>query len=77
WHIPIGLSTGNYDANFIIRPGEMDEWIQTYSFKIINESPITPAEAELYHTTTHPFSPDDTVQLVHIPSNSVALEFRL
>ncbi|MCJ2540179.1 MAG: hypothetical protein LN414_02790 [Candidatus Thermoplasmatota archaeon] len=77
WHIPIGLSTGSYDANFIIRPGEIDEWILTYSFRILTESPITPAEAEQYHSTTHPFNPDDTVQLIHIPSNSVALEFRL
>lgn len=77
WHIPIGQSPGGYNAKFTIRPGELDEWIQTYSFHIDAEAIITPAEAELYHATTHPFNIGDMVQLVHIPSNSVALDFRL
>jgi len=77
WDIPIGLSTGNYDARFIIRPSEIDEWIQTYSFHIEGEDPITPAEAAQYYGTIHPFGNNDMVQLVHIPTNSVAVEFRL
>jgi hypothetical protein len=77
WDIPIGLATGNYDARFIIRPTETDEWIQTYSFRIVAEAAITPGDAALYHDTTHPFDQSDVVQLVHIPSNSVVLEFRL
>ncbi len=77
WHVPAGLSTGNYDAKFIVRPGEVDEWIQTYSFRVDNGAVITADEAAQYESTTHPFNVDDVVQLVHIPSNSVSLEFRL
>jgi hypothetical protein len=77
WDIPIGLSTGNHDARFIIRPGEIDEWIQTYSFRIDNADPITPTEAAQYYNVTHPFAVGNIIQLVHIPTNSVALEFPL
>ncbi len=77
WDIPAGLSTGNYDANFIIRPGELDEWSQVHSFKIVNEEVITPQDEATYHNTTHPFVNGDLVELVHIPSNSVALKFSL
>jgi hypothetical protein len=77
WDIPIGISTGGYDAYFIIRPGEGDEWIQTYSFRINNAEVITPSEADDYYNTTHPFSTGDLVELVHIPTNSVALQFPL
>jgi hypothetical protein len=77
WHVPLALSTGNYDAIFTIRPGEIDEWSQTRSFRVANEAAITPADAAMYHNTTHPFSVGDIVQMVHVPSNAVSLEFRL
>lgn len=77
WDIPAGQPIGTYDARFIIRPGEIDEWIQTYTFRVTVEAPLTPAEVDLYHNTTHPFQTNDVVQLVHGPTNSIALEFRL
>lgn len=77
WEIPADQTTASYDARFIIRPGEVDEWIQTYSFRIDAEAPLTSMERDLYHNTTHPFSVNDVVQLVHGPTNSIALEFRL
>jgi hypothetical protein len=77
WEVPIGVPTGSYDARFIIRPGEMDEWTQTRSFRVYFEAPITPAEEAIYYNTTHPFKVGYNVQLVHIPSNSVALDFEL
>jgi hypothetical protein len=72
-----GWGTGNYDAIFTIRPGEIDEWSQIYSFRVKAEAIITPAERDLYYNTTHPFEVDDIIQLIHIPSNQVVLEFRL
>jgi hypothetical protein len=77
WHIPVGAATGNYDAIFTIRPGEIDEWSQTRSFRVDGASVIGAAEAEEYYNTTHPFSVGDIVQMVHVPSNAVSLEFRL
>ncbi len=77
WDVPIGLPMASYDARFIIRPGEMDEWMQTRSFHVYTESPITPAEEAGYYNTTHPFTVGYNVQLIHIPSNSVALDFDL
>jgi hypothetical protein len=77
WEVPVGLSTGGYHARFIIRPGEIDEWSQTHSFRVYHESSITAAEEADYYNTTHPFTVGYNVQLVHIPSNSVALDFDL
>lgn len=70
-------SLGNYDAIFTIRPGEFDEWSSTYTFHVNMESPLTPTEIEEYHAINHPFDAGDIVSLVHVPSNSIVLEFRL
>ncbi len=77
WHVPAGAPTGMYNAKFIIRPGEGDEWIQTYSFQVDPAEVITAGEAEAYYHATHPLANEDIIQLVHVPSNSVVLEFAL
>ena len=77
WHVPAGATTGNYDAKFIIRPGEGDEWIQTYSFRVDPAEAISAGEAEAYYDATHPLANMDIIQLVHVPSNSIVLEFAL
>ena len=77
WDVPVGALLGSYDANFIIRPGEIDEWSQVHSFRVNVEDPIDPADEAIYHSTTHPFTKGYQVEMVHIPSNSVALRFSL
>jgi FlaG/FlaF family flagellin (archaellin) len=72
-----GWPKGAYDAIFTIRPGQVDEWSYTYSFRVISSDPITSTEAEAYYDSSHPFVVGDVVRVVHKPSNSVILEFTL
>ena len=76
-YIDGGWSIGTYSATFIIRPGEIDEWSQVYAFRVNGPMPITPAEREAYEATSHPLKKGDVISLVHEPSQSTVLEFRL
>jgi hypothetical protein len=76
-YVDIGWEKKKHDAIFTIRPGEIDEWSTTFTFEVKEGEAITADEAAQYWNTTHPFATDDVVQLIHIPSNSVVLEFRL
>jgi hypothetical protein len=72
-----GWSNGDYQAIFTVRPGEMDEWSYTYSFRVSPEDPVTPSEREAYDAANYLLEMGDMVTLVHKPSNSVVLEFPL
>ena len=76
-NIPIGWPKKNYDAEFTIRPGEVDEWSVTFSFKVKEVEPISPAEASAYHNSTHPVGFGTLITIIHKPTNSVALEYNL
>jgi hypothetical protein len=76
-YIDGGWAIGLYTATFIIRPSEIDEWSQVYPFRVKAPEPITPPERELYETAAHPFSVGDVISLIHEPSQTVVLEFRL
>lgn len=75
--IGAGWSTGMYDAIFVIRPGEADEWVYTHSFMVENSSPITPTEEAQYYAVCHPLVEGCVVTVFHRPSASVILEFTL
>jgi len=72
-----GWEKKKHDAIFTIRPGEVDEWSVTFTFDVKEEEPITAEEAAGYWNATHPFQVEDVVQLIHGPTDSIALEFRL
>ncbi len=70
---------GNHKAEFIVRAGEADVWIDpaTHLFKIDDPEPPTEAELELYASLSHPLGTGDIISLVYEPTNTVILEFRL
>lgn len=68
---------GNHKACFTIRPGEVDEWTAEIIFHSMPPEPLTAEEEEAYEELKHPLETGDVISLVHIPSNSVVLEFRL
>ncbi len=76
-NIPIGWTVKPYDAVFTIRPGEIDEWSVTVTFHVGNSDPISPAEASAYHNSTHPVGFGTVITIVHKPTNSIILEYRL
>ena len=75
--VAAGWSTGSYDAIFTIRPGEIDEWSVTFTFMVLLSSPISPAQEAAYHNSSHPVGAGDIITIIHKPTNSVALEFKL
>ncbi len=71
WH------TGNHKASFTVRPGEVDEWSAEIIFHSKAPEPLTADEIEAYSSLKHPLDTGDVVSLIHIPTNSVIIEFRL
>jgi hypothetical protein len=71
WH------TGNHKASFTIRQGEVDEWSADFIFHSKSPEPLTPDEVEAFDSVKHPLETGDVVSLIHIPTNSVVLEFSL
>ncbi len=71
WH------TGNHKASFTVRPGEVDEWSADIIFHSKVPEPLTADEIEAYDSLKHPLETGDVVSLIHIPTNSVILEFSL
>jgi hypothetical protein len=71
WH------RGNHKVDFTIRPGAADEWSDQYKFHSEDPDPPTPEEAEAYDQLRYPLTTGNVVSLVHIPTNTVVLKFRL
>jgi hypothetical protein len=71
WH------TGNHKAEFTVRQGEVDEFTATVIFHSKAPEPLTAEEVEAYEELKHPLVSGDVVSLVHIPTNSVVIEYRL
>ena len=72
WH------NGNHDVDFTVRPGEVDEWSShNIKIKTLDPDPPTPAEEEMYEGLSHPLVRGDIITLVHEPTGTVILEFRL
>lgn len=70
WH------TGNHKASFIVRPG-VDDLPFVIIFHTEAPDPLTAEEEAQYEELKHPLGTGDIVSLVHIPSNTVIIEFRL
>ena len=75
--VPPAWPTAAYTAVFTVRPGEIDEWSRSFGFHVVVEDPVTPLEAETYMAGLQPLGLGDEVRLVHEPTNSVIVEFRL
>ena len=71
WH------TGNHKASFTIRQGEVDEFTDIIIFHSKAPEPLSADEIEAYENLKHPLETGDVVSLIHIPTNSVILEFTL
>jgi hypothetical protein len=71
WH------TGNHKAVFTVRPGEVDEWGAEVIFHSKPPEPLTEAEEEAYEMLKHPLESGQVVSLIHVPTNSVVIEYRL
>jgi hypothetical protein len=72
-----GWDTGDWECEFIVRPGEADEWDKKLKFKAIAPSPPTADERRAYDEVANPFYTGCRIKLVHAPSNSVVLDFFL
>lgn len=77
FHVPGFWTTGAHGAKFTVRPGEVDEWSRFVGFHVGFQQAITPAEAEAYEAGLHPLGQGDIISLIHQPTNSVVVEFRL
>lgn len=74
--IPMDWLPANYgDTRITVRPGEPDEWTLFYPFKVLPENPVSKAEQAYYDRLNNPLVDGSRVSLVHIPSNTVVLEF--
>ncbi|UCC92458.1 MAG: type IV pilin N-terminal domain-containing protein [Thermoplasmata archaeon] len=71
WH------TGNHKAEFTVRPGMFDEFTATVIFHSKVPEPLTEAEEEAYELLKHPLETGDVVSLIHVPTNSVVIDYRL
>ncbi len=74
--IPMDWLPATYgDTRITVRPGEADEWTLFYPFKVLPENPVSKAEQAYYDRLNNPLVDGSKVVLVHIPSNTVVLEF--
>ena len=76
-HMDPAWHTGNHKAFFTVRPGEVDEWSDMVMIHSRSPEPLTADEVDLYEGIKHPLVTGDVVSLIHIPTNSVVLEFSL
>lgn len=74
--IPMDWTPANYgDTRITVRPGEFDVWTLPYPFKVLPENPVSKAEQAYYDRLNNPLVDDSVIALVHIPSNTVVIEF--
>ena len=76
--IPMAWSPATYgQTEFTVRPGEVDEYVLPYPFKVLPENPPTKAEEAYWERLNNPMVDGTDIVLVHIPSNEVVLEFTI
>ena len=75
--IPTAWGGGTISVTFTVRPGEIDEWSQVYSLDTRGAEPVTPAERAAFDAALHPFHVGDVIALIHIPTQTTVVEFRL
>ncbi len=69
--------TGNWNADYTIRPGAGDEWTTNANFMTLASANVTAAQRSAYHTLVNPLAQGDVITLVHQPTDTVVLEFSL
>jgi hypothetical protein len=76
--IPMAWSPATYgQTKFTVRPGEVDEFIMPYPFKVLPENPPSKAELAYWERLNNPIVDGTDIVLVHIPTNTVVLEFTI
>lgn len=74
--IPMDWVPATYgDTKITVRPGEVDEWTFFYPFKVMPENPVSKAEQAYFERLNNPLADNSVIALVHIPSNTVVIEF--
>jgi len=76
-YVPINWTVGLYEAKFVVRPGEGDEWQVPFAFDTGAASPLTPAQRAAYDELTSPVRDGDIVTVIYTPYNDVVIEFTL
>jgi hypothetical protein len=62
-------------TKFTVRPGEVDEYVLNYPFKVMPENPPSKAEQAYWERINNPVVDGTDIVLVHKPTNTVVLEF--
>ncbi len=75
--VPLAWGANTFSATFTVRPGEIDEWSQVHAFRTKAPNPITPAERAVFDAAVHPFAVGDVIALIHEPTQTIVVEFRL
>jgi hypothetical protein len=75
--IPNAWGVLTFSVTFTVRPGEIDDWSQVHTFRTMGADPITPAERAVFDAAVHPFSVGDVIALIHEPTQTTIVEFRL
>ena len=75
--VPAAWGINTFSATFTVRPGEIDEWSQVHTFHTKAADPITPAERAVFDAAFHPFDVGDVIALIHEPTQTTIVEFRL
>jgi len=74
--IPMTWVPATYGGTkIVVRPGEVDEWTFFHPFKVLPENPVSKAEQAYYERLNNPLVGGSRISMVHIPSNSVVIEF--
>lgn len=73
--IPISWVPATYGGTrIVVRPGEADEFIYPYPFKIMPENPPSKAEQAYWERLNNPIVDGTDLVLVHKPTNTVVVE---
>jgi hypothetical protein len=74
--IPITWQPATYaETEFIVRPGETDEFRYPHPIKVLPENPPSKAEIAYWEWLNNPMVDGTQILLVHKPTNHVVLDF--
>jgi len=75
-HISLAWEPATYgDTKFTVRPGEVDEYMMDYPFKVMPANPPSKAEQAYWEMLNNPIVDGTDIVLVHKPTNTIVLVF--
>jgi hypothetical protein len=78
FNIPMEWVPATYaETRITVRPGEIDEWSLLHPFKVMPENPVSKAEEAYFEKLNNPMVDGSRIALIHIPSNTVVIEFEV